>query len=60
LRGRRNFIERTLAPIGGHVKRRIGDRARPKIDGVIHDTHDPSRNGTRFVYGYWQHLIALA
>lgn len=24
------------------------------IDGVIHDTHDPSRGGTRCVYGYWQ------
>ena len=24
------------------------------IDGVIHDTHDPSRDGTRCVYGYWQ------
>lgn len=23
------------------------------IDGVIHDTHDPSRWGTRCVYGYW-------
>jgi len=23
------------------------------IDGVIHDTHDPSRNGTRCVYGYY-------
>ena len=23
------------------------------IDGVINDTHDPSRNGTRCVYGYW-------
>jgi len=23
------------------------------IDGVIHDTHDPSRDGTRCVYGYW-------
>ena len=23
------------------------------IDGVIHDTHDPSRAGTRCVYGYW-------
>jgi hypothetical protein len=23
------------------------------IDGVVHDTHDPSRNGTRCVYGYW-------
>ncbi|HEX4016211.1 MAG TPA: hypothetical protein VHX15_05685 [Frankiaceae bacterium] len=23
------------------------------IDGVMHDTHDPSRGGTRCVYGYW-------
>jgi hypothetical protein len=23
------------------------------IDGVIHDMHDPSRNGTRCVYGYF-------
>lgn len=23
------------------------------INGVIHDTHDPSRDGTRCVYGYW-------
>ena len=23
------------------------------IDGVVYDTHDPSRDGTRCVYGYW-------
>ena len=23
------------------------------IDGTIYDTHDPSREGTRCVYGYW-------
>jgi hypothetical protein len=23
------------------------------VDGVIYDTHDPSRDGTRAVYGYW-------
>lgn len=23
------------------------------IDGIIHDTYDPSRGGTRCVYGYW-------
>lgn len=23
------------------------------IDGVIHDTYDPSKQGTRCVYGYW-------
>lgn len=26
------------------------------IDGVIHDTYDPSRKGTRCVYGYWKLL----
>lgn len=24
------------------------------IDGVINDTYDPSRDGTRCVYGYWK------
>lgn len=24
------------------------------IDGVIHDLYDPSRGGTRCVYGYWR------
>jgi hypothetical protein len=24
------------------------------IDGVIYDSHDPSRGGTRCVYGYWK------
>jgi len=23
------------------------------VDGVVHDTHDPRRDGTRCVYGYW-------
>ena len=23
------------------------------VDGVIYDTYDPSRDGTRCVYGYW-------
>lgn len=23
------------------------------IDGILHDTHDCSRDGTRCVYGYW-------
>lgn len=25
------------------------------IDGVCHDTYDPSRGGTRCVYGYWKY-----
>ena len=28
------------------------------IDGVIHDTHDPSRGGTRCVYGYWRKEVS--
>jgi hypothetical protein len=24
------------------------------VDGVLHDTHNPSREGTRCVYGYWR------
>ena len=24
------------------------------VDGVIYDTYDPSRDGTRCVYGYWR------
>lgn len=24
------------------------------VDGVIRDTHDPSREGTRAVYGFWR------
>ena len=24
------------------------------IDGVVHDTYDSTRNGTRCVYGYWR------
>ena len=24
------------------------------IDGVVYDNHDPSRGGTRCVYGYWR------
>jgi hypothetical protein len=30
------------------------------IDGVIHDTHDPSRDGTRCVYGYWTRQAATS
>lgn len=26
------------------------------VDGVICDTHDPSRGGTRCVYGYWHRI----
>ena len=37
---------RLLVSVSGHMT--------AVMDGVIHDTHDPSRRGTRCVYGYWQ------
>lgn len=27
------------------------------INGVVHDTYDPSRDGTRCVYGYWERSV---
>ena len=29
------------------------------IDGVIFDTHDPSRDGKRCVYGYWRSQLTF-
>lgn len=37
---------RLLVSVSGHMT--------AVVDGVIRDTHDPSRRGTRCVYGYWQ------
>ncbi|MGH2865329.1 MAG: hypothetical protein ACRDJX_08795 [Solirubrobacteraceae bacterium] len=39
---------------GGRLIVRVSRHMCAVIDGVIHDTHDPSRWGTRCVYGYWQ------
>ena len=37
----------------GRLIVRVSKHITAVIDGVIRDTHDPSRNGTRCVYGYW-------
>ena len=37
---------RIIARVSGHVC--------AVLDGVIHDIYDPSRGGTRCVYGYWR------
>lgn len=39
---------------GGRLIVRVSRHMCAVIDGVIHDTHDPRRGGTRCVYGYWQ------
>lgn len=38
----------------GHLILSCSGHYTAMIDGVIHDTFDPSRDGTRCVYGYWQ------
>jgi hypothetical protein len=39
----------------GRIIARVSRHLCAVIDGVVHDTHDPSRNGTRCVYGYYRH-----
>ena len=38
---------------GGNLIVSVSKHLVAVVDGVIHDTHDPSRDGTRCVYGYW-------
>lgn len=40
-------------PMGGLVVS-VSKHMVAVIDGVIQDTHDPSRRGMRSVYGYWR------
>ena len=38
---------------GGRIVTRLSKHLCAVIDGVIHDSYDPQRDGTRCVYGYW-------
>lgn len=38
----------------GRLVVRVSKHIAAVIDGVLHDTHNCSRNGTRCVYGYWR------
>ena len=38
----------------GRLVVRVSKHYTAVIDGIIYDTFDPSRNGTRCVYGYWK------
>jgi hypothetical protein len=38
----------------GRLIARLSRHVCAVIDGVVHDTGDPSRGGRRCVYGYWQ------
>lgn len=37
----------------GRIIARVSKHVCAVINGVVHDTHDPSRDGTRCVYGYF-------
>lgn len=37
----------------GRIVVQLSKHVAAVIDGVIHDAYDPSREGTRCVYGYW-------
>lgn len=39
---------------GGRIITRLSKHLCAVIDGMIHDTADPSRGGTRLVYGWWE------
>ncbi len=38
----------------GRLVVRVSKHMAAVVDGVLHDTHDCSRDGTRCVYGYWR------
>jgi len=38
---------------GGRIICNVSKHVCAVIEGTIHDTHDPSRDGSRCVYGYW-------
>jgi hypothetical protein len=38
----------------GRIVARVSKHYCAVIDGVVYDTHDPTREGTRCVYGYWK------
>lgn len=37
-----------------HVVVRLSKHYAAVVDGVVRDTHDPTREGTRCVYGWWE------
>lgn len=38
----------------GRIIARVSRHLCAVVDGVVHDTDDPTRGGTRCVYGYWR------
>jgi hypothetical protein len=40
----------------GRLVAMVSRHACAVIGGLVHDTYDPSRGGTRCVYGYWEYV----
>ena len=51
--GCQNHLDADGVPTQGRIIASVSKHLTAVIDGVINDTYDPSRNGTRCVYGYW-------
>lgn len=51
--GCRVHLHRDELP-GGRIMCQVSKHVVAVIDRVVHDVYDPSREGTRCVYGYWQ------
>lgn len=48
-------LARNEVPMRGRLIVRLSRHLTAVVDGVIRDTYDPGRDGTRCVYGYWTH-----
>jgi hypothetical protein len=51
--GCRVHVRADELPARGRLVLNLSRHFAAVIDGVLHDTHDCSREGTRCVYGYW-------
>lgn len=51
--GCRCHLDTDQIPMTGKIVCQVTKHVVAIIDGVIHDTHDCTRNGSRCVYGYW-------
>ena len=49
-----NHLRADEIPMQGRIIASVSKHLTAVIDGVINDTFDPSRDGTRCVYGYWK------
>lgn len=54
--GTQVHLRRGELPEQGRLIARVSRHFVAVVDGTLRDTHDPSRGGTRCVYGYWRQV----